>query len=213
MKIYWLGHACFLIEGKSVRVVTDPYDPSVGYPVLDVEADVVTESHQHFDHNAHGYVKGKPRIISSPGEHRVGDIVIKGFETFHDDVGGKNRGKNIVFKMLIDGISVVHMGDIGEVIDGLSEKLKPVDILMIPVGGHFTVGPEEAKEIVNKLDPHIVIPMHYRTEYLKFDIAPVDRFLSLFDDHEVVDNPFTVPESLETYSKKPVVFRTIFRTS
>ncbi|RKX43876.1 MAG: MBL fold metallo-hydrolase [Thermotogae bacterium] len=213
LKVYWLGHACFLIEGQGVKIITDPYDPSIGYPMFDVAADIVTESHQHFDHNAHGYVKGNPQIVSTPGHHKFERVEIVGYETYHDDAQGKHRGKNIVFRMVVDGVSVVHMGDIGEVIDGVSEKLKPVDVLMIPVGGHFTVDAREAKEIVDTIEPRIVIPMHYKTEHLKFvGIAPVEEFLALFDEHEIAENPFTVPSDLEDYAKKLVVFRTIFRT-
>ena len=211
MRISWLGHACFLIETKGVKLVTDPYDPSIGYPPYDVKADVVTESHQHFDHNAHKFVKGNPKIIDSIGEFEYEHLKITGIETFHDSERGRYRGKNIVYKISDGEYTLLHMGDIGHVPgQNITDLMKPVDVLMIPVGGTFTVDAEQAVEIVEILKPKLVIPMHYRTTYLKFEISSVDEFAKHFERIEYVSGMIDLGEFLS----KPIdvlIFKDIVR--
>lgn len=207
MRITWFGHACFLLEGDGVKILTDPFDRSVGYEIPDVTPDVVTESHQHFDHNAHHLIKGDFKVIKTPGVHEFKGVTIKGIETFHDDVGGRSRGKNIVFVFdFKEGIRVAHLGDLGHVLQERHLKeMGEINVLLIPVGGTFTIGPQEAKKVVESVKPDIVIPMHYKTKYITFGILGVDSFTSLFRSYEKVGNSFEVSKENLTGETKVVV--------
>lgn len=180
MKLRWFGQACFLIESrKGIRIITDPSDPSLGYKVPSLEADVVTVSHEHYDHNATEEVRGNPEIVRGVGEKKVKDIAIKGVNTFHDQARGTQRGRNTVFSFEIDGMKAVHLGDLGHVLT--EEQIKvigKVDILLIPVGGTFTIDAQEASEVVRQLKPKIIIPMHYKTPDIDLPIEGAERFLS-----------------------------------
>lgn len=182
MKIRYLGHSSFLItSGAGVAVVTDPYAPEVGFKMPKVSADIVTVSHRHYDHDNVKAVDGSPVILEKEPQLSICGIDIRSVGCFHDDAGGKKRGENRIFKFRIDGINVCHLGDLGEPCsDGLIEKIKPVDVLMIPVGGNYTIDARTAKEYVEKLLPKVVIPMHYRVSGGKVDIDGVDGFLKLF---------------------------------
>lgn len=186
MRIKWLGHACFKItSAKGVRILTDPFDDNVGYPLPQVEADIVTVSHQHFDHNFIDCVKGNFEVVSKVGNFYVKDINITGVHTYHDEENGKKRGDNIVYIFDVDGIRVCHLGDLGHVLSPAQvEMIGRVDVLLIPVGGIFTVDSEKAETIVKLLNPKIVIPMHYKTEPLKFNLDPVDDFVKRFSNVE-----------------------------
>jgi len=181
MKIKWLGHSCFLLTSNSgVRVLTDPFDEQVGYELPAVETDVVTVSHDHFDHNHVSVVKGNFACIDKPGKFSERGIDITGVSTFHDENGGAKRGTNIVFKFDIDGIRVCHCGDLGHLLT--PEQIKEigeVDVLLLPVGGVFTVDAAGAYEVAKQLKPAVTIPMHFKTEMLKFQVDGVDNFLSV----------------------------------
>lgn len=184
MRIEWLGHACFLITGRTgVRLVTDPFNEQVGYPVPRVHADIVTVSHDHFDHNATQYIKGNPIVVRNPGEHSVKGVPIKGVATFHDRAQGKDRGPNTAFKITVDGVSVCHLGDLGHILEqNQLAALGRVDVLLVPVGGTYTIDPQEAAEVVKQINPVVVIPMHYKTRYLNFPIRPVDDFTKFYSN-------------------------------
>ncbi|MCL6635534.1 MAG: MBL fold metallo-hydrolase [Peptococcaceae bacterium] len=182
MKIQWLGHACFAITLTSGKtVLTDPFDAKVGYPLQNPAADIVTVSHQHFDHNAVKMVPGNPEVVQKEGRHGLGDITVTGFPSFHDPSGGKQRGKNIIFVIEAEGLRVCHLGDLGHVLEkGQVQQIGPVDVLLIPVGGFYTIGPGEAKTVVEQLNPVYVVPMHYKTSYIDFPISPPEDFLQHF---------------------------------
>lgn len=179
-----MGHASFKLKGKTATIVTDPYDAElVGfkYPKGTV-ADIVTISHSHTDHNNVKAIEGSPLVISGPGEYEAKGVDIQGVATWHDTSGGKDRGKNTVYRIDIDGISVVHLGDLGhKLTEEQEELLGDVDVLLIPVGGFYTIDAKTALEVVTQLEPTLVIPMHYRTA--KHDqktfsvISGVDQFL------------------------------------
>jgi L-ascorbate metabolism protein UlaG (beta-lactamase superfamily) len=179
MEITYLGHASFRIKGKQKTVVTDPYGDRVGKFPKDIEADIVTVSHAHFDHNAAEKIKANPFIISGPGEYEVGGISVIGVPTFHDDQQGKARGLNTVFVIEIDGLRIAHLGDLGHKFsDDQLEDMGPIDILLIPVGGFYTIDAKTAKEVIGQVDPWVVIPMHYSQPGLTVDnITGVDAFL------------------------------------
>jgi L-ascorbate metabolism protein UlaG (beta-lactamase superfamily) len=179
MEITYLGHASFRLKGKKATVVTDPFDPNfTGLKLPKVGADVVTVSHSHQDHNFPEGVEGNPFIAQGPGEYEVKDTFIKGVSAYHDSKKGSERGKVTLYNILIDEINVVHLGDLGETLttDEL-EALGNVDVLLVPVGGGYTINAPSAAKVVSETEPKIVIPMHYRVEGLKFDLEPVSNFL------------------------------------
>ncbi len=188
MKIKYLGHSSFLMtESTGISVVTDPYDDSVGYHMPEVEADAVTVSHHHYDHDAVGKVKGDPVILDKETGYILKDSVeISSIKSFHDDCRGKKRGENIIFKFRMDGLDVCHLGDLGEECSSdLIEMILPVNVLLIPVGGNYTIDAGMAKEYVDRIMPDIVIPMHYRDKGCKLDIDKVDDFIDEFDGENV----------------------------
>lgn len=185
MKIKYIGHACFLVTtDNGTRIITDPYEPgafdgAVKYRPVGEEADIVLVSHDHADHNHTASVSGNPRVVEEAGSNAVNGINILGVSTYHDTSEGSERGSNIIFRFEADGLAVCHLGDIGHTLDdATAHQLRPVDILMIPVGGFFTVGSDEADALIDSLMPRLVIPMHFKTEGVDFPIAPVDDFLS-----------------------------------
>ncbi|MGD0753080.1 MAG: MBL fold metallo-hydrolase [Anaerolineales bacterium] len=184
MQLKWFGQSCFLLTSQAgTRVLMDPFGKGLGYPVPDVQADIVTTSHNHFDHNNVAAVKGNFDHIDTRGSYTHKDIGISGTLTCHDKVQGARRGSNVVFTFLVDGLRVCHCGDLGHVltpeqVDGIGK----VDILLVPVGGNFTINAAEALEVRGQLNPAITIPMHYRTRALGLMglmFAPVDKFLAL----------------------------------
>jgi len=183
MQITWLGHSAFRIQGKgtndTISIITDPYNgDKIGLKLPRLEADIVTISHDHEDHNNLAGVKGEPFIIRRAGEYEIKGVYIDGIHSFHDaDKGGK-RGDNIMYRFDIEDISVAHLGDIGHELDDKQlERLEGTDILLIPVGGVFTIDAQKAVSVINQIEPRIVIPMHYKTPGLKFDLNGVDQFL------------------------------------
>ena len=185
MTLIYLAHAAFLIVTSSGQaVVTDPYEyrgfgGALEYDRIVEKADIALVSHDHRDHNAVGDLPGEPTVIRGSGEHRASGLIFTGVESDHDPEGGKQRGKNTIFVFEADSIRVCHLGDLGQ------PKLRPeqvealgrVDVLLIPVGGTYTIGPEEATAVVEQLTPRIVIPMHFKTDKTSLPIGPVDDFL------------------------------------
>ncbi len=188
LHIRWHGHACFEIAGSTV-VVTDPHDGrSIGIKPPKVTADVVLVSHDHFDHNCSRLVKGPDAmVVTEPVMTFDKGVRIEGFEAYHDDQGGRKRGKITLFKFELDGVSLCHLGDLGHAVDdSTAEHLRGVDILFVPVGDVFTIGPETALRVIDKICPRIAVPMHYRTQGLSLSIRPLQDFLALIDDSRVV---------------------------
>jgi L-ascorbate metabolism protein UlaG (beta-lactamase superfamily) len=184
VRITYFGHSCFLVEAQDqTRVILDPYrhgsyDGAVKYAPVDEPADVVLVSHDHPDHSASDTIPGKPRIFMHPVGERVGSVSITGIQTAHDEAGGKQRGKSTVC-ILDDGdLRLVHLGDLGHLLDQATiKKIGAVDVLLIPVGGYFTIDYQTAAAVADALAPSIVIPMHYKTPKIDFPIAPADAFL------------------------------------
>jgi L-ascorbate metabolism protein UlaG (beta-lactamase superfamily) len=182
MIIKWQGHASFVIKVAGKSIVTDPFDEKLGYPLLKDEVDIATISHEHWDHSAVSVLKGNPKIIREPGRQQIGDIVIEGIKTYHDKTGGSERGENIIFKIAAEGLNIVHLGDLGLILaDQEIERLGTVDVLMIPVGGIYTLNAKEANILVEKIQPRLVIPMHYATPHLSFELEPLENFTEKYD--------------------------------
>ncbi|MFA5754090.1 MAG: MBL fold metallo-hydrolase [Patescibacteria group bacterium] len=185
MIITWQGHSCFKIQDKigpdGVTLVTDPFDKEVGLKVPNFEADIVTISHDHHDHNNASALRGAPFIIDCAGEYDRKGVLIEGIDSYHDEKQGADLGGNIIYRIEIDDISITHLGDLGTVLDNAQlEKLVGTDILLIPVGGKFTLDAKKAVEVISQIEPRIVIPMHYRTDDSKNeqrDLDNVDKFI------------------------------------
>ena len=179
MKLEWIGHACFRMTAQDGTVViTDPYDETVGAKMTPLEADLITMSHEHHDHNDETMIVGQPVILHGVQEVAVGGVRARAFASYHDDAQGAKRGANAIRVFEIDGLTVVHMGDQGcmpdaEILSGIADA----DIMMIPVGGTYTVDAQGAKEIVDAAKPRCVVPMHVKTKGCGYPIAPVDHFL------------------------------------
>ncbi len=184
MDVVYLGHSSFKLRGKSASVVTDPFDPKmVGLKFSPTDAEIVTISHNHNDHNQAASVKNVKKIVDGPGEYEIMGVSIIGIPSYHDDKKGQVRGKNTIYIYEMDGLRLAHLGDLGHTIgEELIEQIGDIDILMIPVGGKYTIGPKDAITVVQAVDPYIVLPMHYKMDNmnpeLSTGLAPVDDFLS-----------------------------------
>lgn len=195
MEFVYLGHASFRLKGKLGSVVTDPYEDSIGKYPKDTQADIVTISHDHADHHAADRVSGSRFTVQEPGEYEIAGISIIGVASFHDDKNGQERGKNTVFVIEMDGLRIAHLGDLGhKLTEEQLDDMGSVDVLLIPVGGVYTIDPKLAVEVTKQIDPWVVIPMHYDhpgivvpqklagvEEYLKeigkTDIVPVAKYV------------------------------------
>ncbi len=186
MTIHYLGHSSFLlVSDAGTRIVTDPYG-DIGYAFPHVSADCVTVSHGHYDHAEVSAVAGTPRILSSAGDFRVGDVAIAAFPCWHDDAGGRKRGPNLAFRFTADGVTVCHLGDIGEACNAaFVQRLGHIDVLLVPVGGVYTVDAAGAKAYVDAIRPACTVPMHYKTEDLKIGIGGVGPFLAQFPEEQI----------------------------
>ena len=184
MVIKWLGHATFLLTTSSgTKIITDPYEPgafgAINHAPINVPADIVTVSHEHSDHNNVAGVPGSPAVVRGAGDQTVLDVKFHGVATFHDTSQGSERGTNTVFVMEADGLRVCHMGDLGHLLDDAAVRdIGAVDVLLIPVGGTFTLTSEEASTMVEKLGPKLVIPMHFQTARCSLPITTVDGFVA-----------------------------------
>ncbi|MFC2038513.1 MBL fold metallo-hydrolase [Chloroflexota bacterium] len=180
MKIQWLGQAAFLITSDAgIKIITDPYasNEMLQYDDINESADIVTVSHDHFDHGNVAAVGGSPVVLNGEGE--ANGIKFEAVSTFHDDAGGSQRGSNIIYCFEVDGIRTCHLGDLGHMLnDSHLAEIGRVDILLTPVGGNFTIDAKAATDIAGKLDPKVIIPMHYMNERCPtFPVAGVDGFL------------------------------------
>lgn len=210
MNLTYLGHSSFLLEtGSGTRIVTDPYG-AIGFAFPPVSADIVTVSHGHYDHCNVRAVGGTPVVLTAEGTFKSGGVSICALPSFHDEARGMRRGRNLIFKFQADGVTVCHLGDIGEPCSAdLIEKIGHADVLLLPVGGNYTVGPVRAKEYVERISPVLVIPMHYFTEGLQVDIDGVEPFLALFEgQREIVRGGNTITfdrKSLDAFGQKIIV--------
>jgi L-ascorbate metabolism protein UlaG (beta-lactamase superfamily) len=181
MKIKWLGHSSFLITTDAgTRIITDPYAPSdkLNYGEIKESADIVTKSHDHFDHGNVAAVMGNPEVVGESGSVETKGIQFHGIPTHHDESGGGQRGNNIIFCFEVDGIRVCHLGDLGHQLgDKEVAELGKVDILLAPVGGFYTIDAKVATEVSAKLVPKVIIPMHYKNDRCDLPISGVDDFL------------------------------------
>jgi len=201
MDINWLGHSCFRIRGRQAVIVTDPYPPDLGYSLGKPTADIITVSHQHPSHSYLQGVGGKPKLVTRPGEYEISGVLIIGILTFHDAEGGEKRGKNTVYLMEVDGMTICHLGDLGHVLTVEQvEEIDDVDVLLLPVGGVSTINASMAAEVIRQIEPKVVIPMHYKTPVLNRELGPVEKFLKEMGIEQINSQPklSLTPSSLPT---------------
>ncbi|MBI4100386.1 MBL fold metallo-hydrolase [Candidatus Microgenomates bacterium] len=190
MEISHLGHACFKLRGKNITLLIDPFDDSIGLKMPKVTADAVLCTHAHPDHHDLSRVEGYRVVIEKPGEYEVGGAQILGVSAFHDASKGSERGKVTCFQIKMDGLSLVHLGDLGtKLTSDQVEELNDIDILMVPTGGLFTISSSEAAEVAAQLEPKIIIPMHYKVDNLKLALEPVNNFLKAMGKENVKPQP------------------------
>jgi len=205
-KIYWAGRSCFQIsvsnhKDHSVDIVIDPYDEKVGLKLPNLSADILLVTHNHHDHNNIKGVKGTPFIIDGPGEYEVKEVFVQGISSFHDDQGGKERGQNTIYVFEAEEMKFCHLGDLGQkqLTDEQLEKIDKVDVLMIPVGGGYTIDSPAAQKIISQIEPKVVIPMHYALPGQKDSLDEVSKFLktmgkpSITPQEKVVVKTSTLP--------------------
>ena len=181
MKLKWLGHACFELTLPGGVIVTDPYDDTVGYPPLRVKADAVLSSHDHFDHNCFNAVTGNPEILNTPGIHEVCGAKITAVPAFHDEVRGAKRGENLIHLIEAEGLRIAHLGDLGHQpdTDAQREALSNLDVMLIPIGGTFTIDTPAAVKLIEAFKPRCAVAMHFKNRYCHFDISDETEFVRL----------------------------------
>ncbi len=213
MKVKWLGHASFLITSdKGTRIITDPYAPgqALKYGEVKGPADIITTSHEHGDHNCTASVQGNPQVVKDSAE--VKEIRFKAIPTYHDDTKGSQRGNNNVFCFEVDRVKVCHLGDLGHPLtDKQVVDVGKVDVLLMPVGGFYTIDATTATGVADQIKPRVIIPMHFRNERCEFPISPVDDFLAgkknvtKMNSSEVEFKATTLPTSTQVIVLKPAL--------
>ena len=178
MKIEWMAHSCFKITLESGKIlIFDPFDDSIGYTRLESPADIVLVSHDHKDHSCLKHLTGNFKVVDQPGEYSIDGVEVTGIKTFHDKTCGSDKGENITYKVKAEGINLLHLGDLGHIPpEDYYKSVGQVDILFIPVGGTYTLNGEEAFEVAKKLEPNLIIPMHYKTLFLEMHLDTVYNF-------------------------------------
>lgn len=200
MFIEYLGHSCFYIKSEDFSVVTDPFS-GIGYPLKKVYCDYALSSHGHFDHNNFGGVNAGLNVTESTEKFTA-------IACFHDDAHGAKRGKNNAFYFKADGLSVLHLGDLGErfSISSARKFNLPVDVLLIPVGGNYTIDATEALKYINFIGAKVNVPMHYKTKNSNIDIDGLDKFLDAAGEYKAVRNGINITaENINGFSKITVI--------
>jgi len=215
MKIKFLGHATFVITSDAgVKIIPDPYEtgPDLTYGEITESADIVTVSHDHSDHGNVAAVKGNPEVVRRAGRTKAKGIEVKGIASYHDEAKGRLRGNNTIFCFEVDGIRVCHLGDLGHLLEGKQvEEVGTVDILLIPVGGYYTIDAKAATQVCKQLKPRVIIPMHYRTGKGIPGIFGVDEFIkgknnvTRLDSSEVEFERGKLPATTQIIVLKPAL--------
>lgn len=213
MKLKWLGHSCFLITSETgLKIITDPYTPGgdLKYSPVTEAADIVIVSHDHFDHNNVSMISGKPEVVTGVGVKDVRGIQFKDVATYHDESQGEQRGTNTVFCFSVDGIKLCHLGDLGHTLSReQAAEVGGVDVLLVPVGGFYTIDASVASQVCDSLKPRVIIPMHFKTPKCDFPIVTEEDFLKgkgnvrKLDSSEVEFRQDMLPDATEIVVLKP----------
>ncbi|HNV97366.1 MAG TPA: MBL fold metallo-hydrolase [bacterium] len=208
MKISWLGHSCFKIKGKEADLIIDPYSDSIGIKMPRLRADSVLITHDHEDHNNYQAVTNDPIIIDGPGEYEMKGIFIYGKRAYHDNKKGLEKGAITIYLIEEDGITLAHLGDFNQ--DNLTEEqlqfLENVDVLLVPVGGPYSLKSDSAVKIINEIEPRVIIPMHYQYPGVKIPLEPLDKFIKEIGlNPEIMDDFKAVKENLPQDDMKLII--------
>ncbi|KKR36245.1 MAG: Zn-dependent hydrolase [Candidatus Yanofskybacteria bacterium GW2011_GWE1_40_10] len=209
MNINWFGHSCFRIEAKEGSILIDPFSKDIGIKPPKIKDDVVLISHNHYDHSSTENANEDAFVISTPGEYEKNGIAVQGIQSFHDQSEGKERGYNTIYVIKAEDLTLCHMGDYGELklSDKQIEQIGDVDILMIPVGGKYTLNAREAVEAISQIGPKVIIPMHYKVKDLNIDIEGPEKFVKeLGLSPEKVDKYKITKKTLPAEEMKLVMF-------
>lgn len=213
MTITYLAHASFLLTSRArTKVWIDPYNETVGYEVPSMSADIVTTSHGHGDHNYTEAVVGEYMLIDAPGDYQAGEFLIRGIASFHDDDNGSQRGPNTMFVYQDDGRTIAHLGDLGHMLSAEQVgALGQVDVLILPVGGFYTIDAEVAAKVVQAIGPQVVIPMHYKTEKNPGSpISEIEPFLAAMEAAGyAIERPGTSELSLDELPQAKTVVQLV----
>lgn len=182
MTINWYGQSCFKVssQGGHLTLIIDPFDKSIGLTPPRGAADIVLVSHAHHDHDNIKAVAGEPFVISGPGEYEIKGVSVNGIASYHDDKEGAERGTNTIYLIEMDNLKLCHLGDFGQekLSDNQLEAIGEIDVLMIPVGGKYTIGASAAAKMAKQIEPRLIIPMHYKIPGLTVDgLAGAEPFL------------------------------------
>jgi L-ascorbate metabolism protein UlaG (beta-lactamase superfamily) len=176
-EITWLGHSCFRLRGREATIITDPYNKRLGYDFGRPRADIVTSSRPGEFYRFFEAIKGEPKVVEGPGEYEINDVFITGIGTYADAENGKKRGKNTAYIFDLEGMQICHLGAIGHTLsEEQLEQMSNVDVLLVPVGGNTTINARQASEVISAIEPHIVIPMHYKLDNLDVDLDELSNF-------------------------------------
>ena len=208
MDITWLGHSCFRLHDADMVVVTDPYPTSVGLRIDNRPASVVTVSNSHPNHNHVESIEGDPKVFSNPGEYEYNGVTARGVMTPLAD-GQPQEERNVAFSIEIGAINICHLGDISmPMTTRMIDELKPIDVVLVPTGGHCTLDMDQIYQTLQDLDAKIVIPMHYKTEGIQVDVDPIDNFVRRMGLDEIQAQPRLVVTSANLGTDMRVVLMT-----
>lgn len=179
MTISWFGQSCFRIEAKEGSILIDPFSKDLGLKPPKIKDDMILVTHDHYDHSNLEDAGPEAFVVKMPGEYEKNGIAVRGIPSFHDKSQGTERGPNSIYVIKAEDMTLCHLGDLGQdkLDDNQIEEIGDVDILMIPVGGSYTMNYKEAVEVISQIEPKIVIPMHYKIKDLNMDIDGADKFI------------------------------------
>src|SRR3989344_3968678 len=180
MTINWFGHSCFRIETKEASILIDRFsEEKTGLRPPKIKDDIVLVTHEHLDHNNIEGLNPEAFLINTPGEYEKKGVAVRGISSYHDKTQGKERGLNTIFVIKAEEMKICHLGDLGQekLEDKQVEEIGDIDILLVPVGGNYTINYKEAIEVISQIEPKIIIPMHYKIKDLKADIEGPEKFV------------------------------------
>ncbi|MEK7519394.1 MAG: MBL fold metallo-hydrolase [Patescibacteria group bacterium] len=220
MQIIWKGQSCFQILNQAAKnsqaiIAIDPFEEQIGLKVPELQADVLLITHSHFDHNNKKAVSSPlpgniPFVIEGPGEYEVKDIFFQGIHSWHDEKEGAERGENTIYTIEAEGLKLCHLGDFGqkELSEEQIEAIGDIDILMVPVGGTYTIDAKGAQKVISQIEPKIVIPMHYQIPKLKIKLDDLDKFLKIMGAKSIEpQNKFSIKKKDLAEGMKIVVLK------
>jgi L-ascorbate metabolism protein UlaG (beta-lactamase superfamily) len=215
MEISWFGHSCFQLRGKNVTLITDPFTPQQGpaqsepSTLGNINASIVTVSHNHPGHNFAQGVGGHPRVVHGPGEYEISDVLLIGVPSYHDNQRGKQHGRNTIYVIHMDDLVICHLGDIGHTLqEEQLEEVADADILLLPIGGGNSINATQAVEIISQVEPHVIIPMHYSLDQTTESSAQLNKFM-----REMGGEPVTpLPKYTVTRNSLPATAQVVLLT-